>query len=120
MHIEELRGYCLQKKGVSESFPFNETTLVFKVLNKMFALTDLKSEILQINLKCDPEKSIVLRETFYKNIKPGFHMNKKHWNTVTINSEISPEFVLKLLDHSYDLVVSKMTKKERNLLNAIK
>ncbi len=116
MHIEAFREYCLQKKGVTESFPFNETTLVFKVLNKMFALTDLENDVLKINLKCDPEKSIALREEFYNNIKPAFHMNKKHWNTVTVNAQLPPKLVLELIDHSYDLVVSKMTKKEKESL----
>ncbi len=117
MHIETFREYCLQKKGVTESFPFNETTLVFKVLNKMFALTDLELDVLKINLKCDPEKSIALREEFHNNIKPAFHMNKKHWNTVTVNTQLPPKLVLELIDHSYNLVISKMTKKERDLLS---
>ncbi|RLD49686.1 MAG: MmcQ/YjbR family DNA-binding protein, partial [Bacteroidetes bacterium] len=80
MNIEELRNYCLSKPGVTEGFPFDETTLVFKVMDKMFALTDTHSEF-SINLKCDPQKAIELRE-HYPTVKPGYHMNKKHWNTI--------------------------------------
>lgn len=81
MNIEELREYCISKKDVTESFPFDETTLVFKVRGKMFALTDLEGE-LSINLKCDPDLAIELREK-YPAVQPGYHMNKKHWNTIT-------------------------------------
>jgi len=114
MNIENFRNYCLDKKGVSESFPFDETTLVFKVLDKMFALTDTENEF-SINLKCEPEKAIMLREQF-TDVKPGFHMNKKHWNTITITNNISNNLLKEWIDDSYNLIVSKMTKKNKELL----
>ena len=86
MDIEKIWKYCSQKNGVSESFPFNETTLVFKVVDKMFALFDVEN-FQSINLKCDPEKALELREQ-YSGILPGYHMNKKHWNTISINKSI--------------------------------
>lgn len=115
MNIEQFRTYCLSKKGVTESFPFDEKTLVFKVLNKMFALTSVVSEDFRVNLKCNPEKAIELRE-HYENITAGYHMSKKHWNTIIVDQRISDKLFITLVDHSYDLVVSKMTKKERSLL----
>ena len=114
MNIENFREYCLSKKAVSESFPFDKTTLVLKVLDKMFALTDLEDEF-SINIKCEPEKAINLREK-YEAVKPGFHMNKKHWNTIAINDSISDFELKKWIDDSYNLVVSKMTKKNKEKL----
>ena len=119
MHIEQFREYCLNKKGVTESFPFNEDVLVFKVLNKMFALTSLSSEEFKVSLKCDPDKSIELREEF-ESITPAFHMNKKHWNSVNIVTLLDDVLFIELLNHSYDLVVKGMTKKDREILNEIK
>ena len=122
MHIEELRDFCISKKGVTEHFPFDETTLVFKVMNKMFALTGLVSwENLEetVNLKCDPEKATILRGE-YEGINPGFHMNKKHWNTITINrSDVSDKLVFELINRSYDLVVEGLTKKDQKYLNEL-
>tara|TARA_R110002072_G_scaffold29690_1_gene93533 strand:+ start:1196 stop:1564 length:369 start_codon:yes stop_codon:yes gene_type:complete len=114
MHIEQLRDYCIAKKGVTEHFPFDEVTLVFKVMDKMFALSSLekweKGEE-TINLKCDPEKAIALREEF-EGINSGWHMNKRLWNTVTINTgDVSDDLVRELINHSYDLVVKGLTKK---------
>lgn len=111
MNIEEFREYCLKKKGVEESFPFDETTLVFKVMNKMFALTDLGGNF-SINLKCDPEKAIVLRGEFHA-VKPGFHMNKKHWNTINIDGTIADSLIREWIDESYTLVVQALTKKKK-------
>jgi len=107
--IDVLREHCLAKKEVSESFPFDENTLVFKVYDKMFALISLEREPLQMNLKCEPEKAIELREEYYQVI-PGYHSNKKHWNTIVLEN-ISIEFVKKWIDHSYDLVWQKLPKK---------
>lgn len=118
MHIEALREYCLAKKGVTESFPFNETTLVFKVVGKMFALTGLDNVPLTVNLKCDPERSVQLREEYDGSITGAFHMNKLHWNTIVVQ-EVSPKLIIELIDHSYDLVVSKMTKKLRAELDQL-
>ena len=109
MNIEEFRDYCLSKKYVTECFPFDTTTLVFKVANKMFALSGLENIPASVNLKCDPERAIELREE-YRGIVAGFHMSKKHWNTITIEGNIPIDFIEELVDHSYNLVVKGMTK----------
>ena len=114
MNIEELREYCMAKKGVTESFPFDETTLVFKVAGKMFCLTDLVDDF-SINLKNDPEKNMELREQFPA-VKPGYHMNKQHWNTVQVDGSISDEMLKQLVDESYWLIVEKLPKKIREEL----
>ena len=111
MNIEELREYCLSKKGVTESFPFDEATLVFKVSGKMFALTDLV-DAFSVNLKCDPEKAIELREQF-PCVIPGYHMNKPHWNTVVIDGSVNDKLLKEWIDHSYDLIVKSLTKKQQ-------
>ena len=111
MNIEEFRNYCISKKGVTESFPFDEKTLVFKVMGKMFALTGLEYNPAQANLKCDPERSIELREEYHELIRPGYHMSKIHWNTVELEKNLRHELILELIDHSYDLVVKSLTKK---------
>ena len=115
MNIEDFRSYCLSKKGVEETFPFDEVTLVFKVMNKMFALTGLAAEEFRVNLKCDPEKSVELRE-LHEDIIPGWHMNKKHWNTVYFENGLEDKLLLELIDHSYDLVVKGLKKKDRLVL----
>ena len=111
MNIEEIRHYCLAKKGTTESFPFDETTLVFKVMNKMYALLSL-SVPHSMNLKCDPERAIELREE-YEEIKAGYHMNKKHWNTIIIDG-LSLKQMQKWIDHSYQLVWDKLPRKIKN------
>jgi predicted DNA-binding protein (MmcQ/YjbR family) len=118
MNIEEFREYCLSKKYVSECFPFDQTTLVFKVDEKMFALSSLEQHPTTVNLKCDPEKAIELREQF-SDIVEGYHMSKKHWNTINIEGGLKTEFIKKLIDHSYDLVVKGMTKKRQKELGFI-
>ncbi|QXP72111.1 MmcQ/YjbR family DNA-binding protein [Polaribacter sp. R2A056_3_33] len=114
MHIEQLRDFCISKKGVTEHFPFDEVTLVFKVMDKMFLLTSLTSwekVEAKINLKCNPEKAIELREEF-EGVTAGYHMSKKHWNTVLLNSsDVSDDLAKELINHSYDLVVKGLTKK---------
>ncbi len=110
MDIESFRAYCLSKEGVSESFPFDEDTLVMKVWGKIFALTSL-SEPFSINLKCDPERAIELRER-YPCVNPGYHMNKAHWNTVIIDGSLNDVFLKALIDHSYDLVAAGGRKKK--------
>lgn len=112
MDLETFRLYCLAKKGVEETFPFDEVTLVFKVMGKMFALTGLDSEIFSVNLKCDPDWAVELRET-HEEIQPGWHMNKSHWNTVTFDGELEEALLRKLIDHSYDLIVASLPKKLR-------
>ncbi len=114
MNIEIFREYCLLKKGVSESFPFDKTTLVLKVLDKMFALTDLENEF-SISLKCNPEKAVLLREK-YDAVNGAYHFNKKHWNSIRIDGSIPDKEIKEWIDDSYHLVVSKMTKKKRDLL----
>ncbi len=111
MNIEEFREYCLAKKGVEETFPFGEDTLVFKVMGKMFALTGLETHPTSANLKCDPERAIELREEFDGLIRPGYHMSKVHWNTVELERNIPHELLTDLIDHSYSLVVKSLTKK---------
>ena len=108
MNIETFRDFCLSKKGVTEDFPFDEETLVFKVMGKLFTLTNVDL-FKSVNLKCDPEWAIELREK-YTAIKPGFHMNKKHWNTIEIDGSLSDSFIRQLISHSYDLVVEKLPK----------
>lgn len=115
MNVEELRAYCLNKKKVTEGFPFDEHALVFKVLDKMFALIPLDKD-LQIALKCDPEKAIELRER-YPCVQPAYHFNKKHWNTIVIDGSVDDKLIQEWIDHSYDLVVKKLTKKQQQELN---
>jgi predicted DNA-binding protein (MmcQ/YjbR family) len=110
--IEELRTYCLSKKKVSESFPFDESTLVFKVHNKIFALFLLEKDPLRINLKCDPEKAVELREEFWQVI-PGYHSNKKHWNTIIIE-QLPLKQIQQWISHSYQLVWENLPKKIKN------
>lgn len=117
MNIEDFRTYCLAKKGVTEDLPFGPDTLVFKVLGKIFTLTDI-NDFESINLKCDPEYALELREK-YDGVKPGYHMNKTHWNTVKIDSDISIDMIYKLIDHSYDMVISKLSKKEKEALTSL-
>ncbi len=103
MDIETLREYCIYKKGVTESFPFGDDTLVFKAGGKIFALINLNGD-LSINLKCDPLLAIELRER-YSSVTPGYHMNKKHWNTVLLDGSVPDKEVFSWIDHSYDLIV---------------
>lgn len=111
MNIEEFRDYCLSKKGVTESFPFDEHTLVFKVMGKMFALSGLERQPISVNLKCDPERSAALREEYDGLITGAFHMSKLHWNSIEIENNIPNGILYELIDHSYDLVVAKLTRK---------
>jgi len=110
MDIEAFREYCIAKAGVEECFPFDETTLVFKVMGKMFALAGLEYESARVNLKADPDWSVELREHHFQ-IIPGYHMSKKHWNTVYIEDGLDDGLIGRMIKHSYDLVVSKLTKK---------
>lgn len=114
MNIEQFRDFCLSFAGTSESMPFDDKVLVFKVMNKMFALTDIEG-FESINLKCDPEKAIELREK-YVSVQPGYHMSKKHWNTILVDGELSDSQLQHWIRHSYDLVVSKLPKKVKEEL----
>ena len=119
MNIEQIRDYCLSKKGTTEDFPFDADTLVFKVLGKMFVLASLKwweRGEAAINLKADPEYSEELRAE-YSSIRPGYHMSKKHWNTLYLHEgELQPKLIKALIDHSYNMVVKGMPKKLRDTI----
>ncbi|RMG83223.1 MAG: MmcQ/YjbR family DNA-binding protein [Bacteroidetes bacterium] len=119
MDIETFRDYCLAKKGVEETFPFDEVTLVFKVMGKMFALCGLDRDDFSVNLKCDPEWAEELREAHPDDIQPGWHMNKTHWNTVLFEHGLPDDLLRQLIDHSYDLVVKGLPKKKREALNLL-
>jgi predicted DNA-binding protein (MmcQ/YjbR family) len=105
MNIEILRNYCISKKNVTESFPFGDDTLVFKTEGRIFALANLEGD-LSVNLKCDPARAIELRER-YSSVIPGYHMNKKHWNTIYLDGSVPDKEVFSWVDHSYDLVLNK-------------
>lgn len=118
MNIEEFRSYCLSKKGVTESFPFDETTLVFKVMGKMFALTNLDS-VFRFTVKTNPDEGMRLRE-IYPCISPAWHMNKTHWITVTTDETLNDELLKTIINCSYQLVISGLTKKLKDELNRIR
>jgi len=114
MNIEQFRDFCIALPGVTEEFPFGEDTLVYKVKGKMFALTSLEN-FESVNLKCDPENAVELRER-YDAVTPGYHMNKKHWNTVEVNTGITNKLLYEWIKDSYDLVVKTLPKKDRESL----
>ena len=118
MDIETLREYCLSKKGTTESLPFGDDTLVFKVMGRMFALVNLDGEP-SVNLKCDPEKAIALREA-YISIRPGYHMNKKYWNTVQMDGSLPEKLIREMINESYLLIVAGLTMKLKNELKKMK
>ncbi|WP_299760639.1 MmcQ/YjbR family DNA-binding protein [uncultured Pontibacter sp.] len=116
MHIEKFRDYCLAKPGTTEETPFDEDTLVFKVYGKMFALCSISEFGSGINLKCDPEQAVELREK-YAQVKPGYHMSKVHWNTVLPEAGLPDDLLKKWIDDSYLLVAAKLTKAQRKELD---
>ncbi|MBO9620645.1 MAG: MmcQ/YjbR family DNA-binding protein [Niabella sp.] len=103
MNVEDIRNYCLQQVGVEESFPFGPETLVFKVSGKIFLLIGLDGDPLQFNVKCDPDKALELRET-YSAVLPGYHMNKKHWNTIVVDGSVPNKLLKEWISDSYKLV----------------
>lgn len=115
MQLDALRTYCLAKPGATEDMPFGDDVLVFKVMGKMFALTNLARLPAQVNLKCDPARAIDLRER-YAAVQPGYHMNKTHWNTVLLDGSLALDLVEELIDHSYELVVQGLRKSDRETL----
>ncbi len=119
MDLETARQYALSKKATTEGFPFDDKALVFKVLEKMFAVMSLERLPTSMNLKCDPERVFELREQYPESVLPAWHMNKTHWNSIVLESELSDKLIRELIDHSYDLVVAKMTKKMRAELEAM-
>jgi len=119
MNIEEFREYCLSKPGTSEDMPFGPNVLVFRVMGKMFALTGLDDPELRVNLKCDPDRVIELREEHPDTILPGYHMNKQHWNTV-LGEALHDDFFRELIDHSYDLIADSLTKTKKAELEELR
>lgn len=117
MDVEIIREYCLSKKGTTESFPFDDTSLVMKVMNKMFALIDLE-DANSITLKCDPERAIELRE-HYSGIEGAYHFNKKYWNSIYFDRDVDDKLIKELVDHSYEEVIKKFTKKLRAEYDAL-
>ncbi len=117
MDIERFRDYCLAKRGVTECMPFDDESLVFKVMDKMFVLLDLSGRN-WTNLKCDPERALDLRDR-YPDITPAYHMNKKHWNTINLAGRLPDKLIFELIDHSYDLVVAKLTRKAKEELEGL-
>ncbi|GAB3566737.1 MmcQ/YjbR family DNA-binding protein [Spirosoma luteolum] len=115
MNTEAIRQHCIAKPGVTESFPFDEATLVFKVGGKIFALLDTESRPTTINLKCDPERAVQLREE-HEAVAPGYHMNKTHWNTITISGALRSSDLVDWIDHSYELVFRALPKSVRQSL----
>src|SRR3989454_5408936 len=113
MDLESFREYCLTKTGATEGAPFGETVVVFKVGGKMFALAALDEIPATVNLKCDPDLALELRDR-YEQVQPGYHMNKKHWNTVEIGSGVPEAELRKMIEHSYDLVVRALPKAQRD------
>ncbi|ARK12946.1 MmcQ/YjbR family DNA-binding protein [Fibrivirga algicola] len=116
MTFDELRDYCLSKPATTESLPFDEFTLVFKVAGKMFALSDIEARPMRVSLKCDPERAVELREV-HEAIQPAFHMNKTHWNTVTSDGSLRDSLIRELIDHSYERVVAGLPKASREALS---
>jgi predicted DNA-binding protein (MmcQ/YjbR family) len=120
MDIESLRTYCLNKPGVTESMPFGDDTIVYKVMDKAFVLAGIGSSPPSFNAKCDPEYAIELRESYPQQILPGYHMNKKHWNTIILDGELTEQLTRGLIDQSYELVVQGLTKKQKEALQQFK
>lgn len=118
MNIDEFREYALSKKGTSEDFPFDEVTLCLRVMGKIFAITGLDSERFTVNLKCDPDAALELREQ-HPEIQPGWHMNKKHWNTVDFEGNLDGKTLRNLIDHSYELVANSLKKAEKEILKTL-
>lgn len=115
LSFDSIREYCFKKNGVTEDFPFDENTLVFRVHEKIFLLLDIAARPLQFNVKCDPGLALELRER-YEAIQPGYHMNKKHWNTVIVDGSIPSKEIYAMIDHSWELIVQSLPKTERELL----
>ncbi|MHB1685870.1 MAG: MmcQ/YjbR family DNA-binding protein [Ignavibacteriaceae bacterium] len=118
MDLETIREYCLKKKGVTESLPFDEDTPVYKVMGKIFLLANINPPV-SINIKCDPEKAVELRE-HYSSVTPGYHMNKSHWNTILLENSISNKFILEWIDDSYNLIAGGLKKSEKEKLSKLK
>ncbi|MCW8839151.1 MAG: MmcQ/YjbR family DNA-binding protein [Thiovulaceae bacterium] len=119
MQLKELEAICLSKQGATKEFPFGVEVAVFKVMNKIFALVGIDANPLRINLKATPDDCLAYRD-IYKCVKPGYHMNKKHWNTIILDGEMPQDILEDMIDESYELVVSKLTKAQKEELNYTK
>ncbi|WP_026836607.1 MmcQ/YjbR family DNA-binding protein [Gillisia sp. JM1] len=119
MDIETYRDYCLSKTGVTEGLPFGPDSLVLKLMGKIFSIASLDEVPLRVNLKCDPEMAIRLREEHPKYILPGYHMNKKHWNTKVLDGSLQKTLIFELVDHSYNLILLGLTKKLKEELDLL-
>ena len=118
MTIDSFREYCLSKRGVTEDFPFDEVTLCLRVGGKIFAITGLDAETFTVNLKCEPDYAVELRER-HPEVQPGWHMNKKHWNTVDFEGALDDKTLRHLIDHSYDQVIKTLKKADRESILGI-
>lgn len=118
MNIEDIRDYCLTLPATEEDFPFDEDVLVFKVMGKIFLLMSISHRPLQFNVKCDPEKAVDLRER-YEFVIPGYHMNKKHWNTIQDAEQVPDRLLREWIRHSYDLVVASLKKADREKIQQL-
>lgn len=116
LNHEDIRTFCLKKKAVTEGLPFGDTALVFKVAGKIFLILDLVSKPMEFNVKCQPDLAIELREK-YRAVLPGYHMNKSHWNTISCDQSLSRDFIFKMIDNSYNLILRSLPKKTRDSLN---
>ena len=119
MNIESLRGYCMSKEDAEETFPFGIETLIYKVSGKAFLIAGIENKPVKFNVKCEPAKAIELREQ-YPCVLPGWHMNKKHWNTITVDGSVNEKLLRTWIDDSYELVVNSLPQKEKDKLNKIK
>ena len=119
MDIETYRDYCLSKKGVTEGLPFGPESLVLKLMGKIFTIASLDEVPLRVNLKCDPERAISLRDQYPENILPGYHMNKVHWNTMVLDGSLQKTLIFELVDHSYNLIRLGLTKKLKEELDLL-
>jgi predicted DNA-binding protein (MmcQ/YjbR family) len=115
MDVEQFQAYCLSKPATSEDFPFGEENMCLRVGGKIFAICDLVNLPFSVNLKCDPDRAVELREQ-YEEVQPGYHMNKKHWNTINFEGSVPPTLLRELIDHSYDLVARSLKKSDRQAL----
>lgn len=115
MDIETIKNYCAGKKGVTSDYPFDSETLVYRVMGKIFVLIPVEASPPSMNLKCDPTRAEILRQT-YPAVTPGYHMNKRHWNTVVLDGSVPDDEVFDMVDHSYDLIVKSLTKAQRQQL----
>lgn len=118
MDLTEIRNYCMKKSGSTEDFPFDFDVLAIRVSGKIYLLTDIKTAPLKINLKCDPDNALYLREKYKDKILPGHHMNKKHWNTVIIDGSIPENEIYKMIDESYSLVYKGLNRKQQEKINS--